>query len=77
MYLGFKVSWEIFILSAQVFQYSKIQIVTCRLCPMLPRLARPLLAAPQANAGRPWLAGKLAMARGSKRTKFQNDIYEK
>jgi hypothetical protein len=65
------------ILSTPVFRYSNIQIVACCSCPMPPGLARPPLAAPQANAGRPWLAGKLAMASGSKRTKFQNDIYEK
>ena len=31
-----------------------------------PRLARPLSAAPQANAGRAWLAGELAMAGGAR-----------
>jgi len=33
-------------------------------CPWPPRLARPPSAAPQANAGRAWLAGELAMAGG-------------
>jgi len=36
-----------------------------RLCPRPPRLARPPSAAPQANAGRAWLAGELAIAGGS------------
>jgi len=35
-----------------------------RSCPRPPRLARPPSATPQANAGRAWLAGELAMAGG-------------
>jgi hypothetical protein len=38
--------------------------ILARSCPKPPRLARPPSAAPQANAGRAWLAGKLAWQAG-------------
>jgi len=42
--------------------------IPARLCPRPPRLARPPSAAPQANAGRAWLAGELAWQAGLRKS---------